>query len=194
MKIDRLTLEEQNKLLNMKAQGITGQEIADTFNAEKGTDMTANDVNSFVSKRKNNAVKVLQKSGEIEQQLAKQHFDSIEQLNSLNRDMWDAFTQIKESPEYKQSSVICPHCQQPVKVAFKSAAELVKAADHLMKQIEHVDKVLNRLKTTGLNVTYNITELTQQINKVIPDMLTAFEKRGDIKIKKKKILIKEQYD
>jgi len=192
MKIDReLTLEEQEKLLNMKAQGLSAQEIADRFNSEKQTDFNSQDILDFINKRKQNAIKVMQKNGEIEDRLAKQYFDSIEQLNTLNRSMWEAFTKIKESEEYKQSTVICPSCQKPVKVAFKSASELVKAADHLMKQIEHVDKVLNRLKTTGLNVTYNITELTQQINKIMPDILSSYEKKGEIKIKKKKILIKE---
>ena len=189
MRIDReLTLEEQEKLLEMKAQGISAQEIANKFNSEKQIDLNSQDVLDFINKRKQNAIKVMQKNGEIEDRLAKQYFDSIEQLNTLNRSMWEAFMKIKESEEYKQSTVICPGCHMPVKVAFKSAAELVKAADHLMKQIEHVDKVLNRLKTTGLNVTYNITELTQQINKIMPDILTSYEKKGEIKIKKKKIL------
>ncbi len=189
MKIDReLTFEEQEELITMKAQGLTGQEIADHFNEKKNTNFTGQDVLDFINRRKENAIKVMQKSGQIENKLAEQYFNSINQLNALNKDMWDAFIKIKESPEYKQSSVVCPHCRNSVKVSFRSAAELVKAADHLMKQIEHVDKVLQRLKTTGLNVTYNITELTQQLNQVVPQMLETYEKKGEIKIKKKKLL------
>jgi transcriptional regulator len=193
MKVDReLSLEEQEKLLTMRAQGISGQEIADHFNAEKGTAFNSQDILDFVNKRKHNAIKVMQQNGQIEDRLAKSYFNSIDQLNRLNRDVWDAFTKIKNSEEYKQSLVVCPKCGSSVKVAFKSAAELVKVSDHLLKQIEHVDKVLNRLKSTGLTINYNVTELTQQINKVLPDILYTLDKKGDIKIKRKKLLRKEE--
>jgi transcriptional regulator len=190
MKIDReLTLEEQEELLTLKAQGLSGQEIADHFNEKKNTTFNNQDVLDFINKRKNNAIKVMQQNGQIEEKLANQYFNSIEQLNKLNKDMWEAFLKIKESPEYKASTVVCPKCRENVKVSFRSASELIKAADHLMKQIEHVDKVLQRLKTTGLNITYNITELTQQINKVVPEMLESYERKGEIKIKKKKLRV-----
>lgn len=177
----------QKEVLEMKIQGYTYRQICDFLKDRYQVNLSESDLKNFVNQREQNALKVLKGSEERQGELAEQYFDTIQQVKKLNLEMWKVFMDVKNSPEYKQSDVACPHCGGKVKVRFKSANELTKIADHLLKQIEHVDKVLKKLQSgSQLNVTYNITDITQKIAQIIPQFDEMRERQGEIKIIKKK--------
>lgn len=184
-----LTEEQLKRVITLRAEGKTLQDISDILNSDYQKLFSTNELSEYLNKRRNNAVKVMKEKGRLDEKLAEQYFDTIADLKSLHTAVWEEFMTIKESPEYKQATVICEHCSHPVKVRFKSSAELIKAADHLLKQIAHVDQVLGKVqKSATTNITYNVTDITQKIVKVMPQILESWESQGLIRIKNKKRL------
>jgi ssDNA-binding Zn-finger/Zn-ribbon topoisomerase 1 len=186
---NEVSLEDQEDIFQKKAQGFSDRQIAEDLSVTY-PEITYQDVNAFLTKRKQNAVKVMRESGKLEQKFAEQYFDTINQLNELNQAILQEFYALKENPEYRQTEVACPECGKKIKVRYKSSQELIRAADHLLKQISHVDEILGRLKkNASTNVTYNIVDMTQKVVKIVPDIIAQYERRGYIKVLKKKKMI-----
>lgn len=190
MKVDELCEEGKKKILELKGQGLSNGTIANQINSEYVFDLNETDIYNFVTKQTKNAVKVMQKKGEFENRMAEQYFNTIEQLKELNSQMWKEFYSLRQSPDYKERIISCEKCNNKIKVRLKSAVDIIKAADHLLKQIEHVDTILGKLRKTSLNmnVNYNIVEMTEKINRIMPNLMEKYERMGAIKIKKKKLI------
>ena len=62
------------------------------------------------------------------------------------------------------------------------------SADHLLNQIKHVDAVLGKMQKKSLNITYNYVDLSQKLVKVMPELFHNAERKGLIKIIKKRKL------
>ena len=118
--------------------------------------------------------------------MAKYHFDTIEQLKALNKEMWGFFLEIKKTPELKDKIIKCTKCGRRLVLQMQSYALLIKTADHLLKQIEHQDKILGRMKDKGLTINYNFVDLSKKIQNVMPNLMHQAERQGDIRILKKK--------
>lgn len=191
LKIEKLSKELQEEVISLRAQGLPGAAIATTINEkyELDEELVGKDVLDFCNKRENNAIKVAKDKGVFASQMAKKYFDTISQLTKLNEEVWNLFYEIKKADIYKNATVNCPKCGAPVNVRFKSSMEQLKAVDRLMRQIEHVDEILGRVSKNALNITYNITDLTQKVVQVMPQVLENYENRGLIKIKNKKRIV-----
>jgi len=188
LKVEKVLKQEgKDKIVELRAGGLTEALIAEEINKQFGTELFESDIDNYIHKRDKIAAEVLAKKGDLNKEISKQYFDTIEQVKKLNQEIWKEYYAVKESPEYKMADVSCPHCNKPVKVRFKSSANIVKVADHLLKQIQHVDTILGRMqKVSALNVTYNIGDMTQKIVKIMPQILDKYENRGYITIRQKK--------
>jgi hypothetical protein len=124
--------------------------------------------------------------------MVEEYFDTIKQIKSINSEMWKVFYDLKKTPEYKDKIITCNHCHKRLVINIQSYGLLLKAADTILRQIQHVDQVLDRLKTKSFNVNYNFVDLSKKIAIVMPKMLNDLEKRGIAKIINKR-KFKEYY-
>jgi len=188
---EELNDEEQAEIFALKGRGLNSGAIASEMNKKYFCDISSDDVSKYLSKKKDKAVEALKKADKFEQKIAEQYFQSVTQMNELNQKLWAEFYSVKADPEYSEKTIVCG-CGRKHTVKFKTAGEVVKIADHLLKQIQHVDRVVGRLKNTNLNVTYNITDMTDKIVKIMPNLLNRYERKGIIKIRSKKKLKEEK--
>jgi len=160
-----LDTKEVKDALKMKAKGMTYSSIAQEFSAIKGKELSADDFKNLFLKREKAALKEIKE--DETGRLSSQYFDTINQMRDLNNAMWKFFYELKEEGNIK---------------------EAVRVADHLLKQLEHVDKVLGRLQDKGLNITINKVDLSKKLAIIVPKMFEKAEKKGAIKIKNKKLI------
>jgi hypothetical protein len=190
VKIEELDEKIQNDLIDLKGKGLSNQDISKEINNKWFLDLSEQDIKNFAFKKKDEAIKLLHKEGKLSGEIAKKYFSTIGQLNELNKEMWDLFYKIKSDPDYSERTISCPECNRQMKIRFKNHESLMRASEVLLKQISHVDEVLGRLSKQSISVTYNFVDMAQKINKIMPDVLDKFERRGLIKkIRKKKELI-----
>lgn len=192
MKIEDLDDLTKDQLIEQKGLGMSNQEITNKLNAEvTGSDFSVKQVSDFLKKKQTDAIKTLQKDGSFEKKMAEKYFNSMDQLNELNRQVWQEFYKMKTDPIYKEQTVTCS-CGKKHTVRFKSGTEIVKISDHILKQIQHVDALLGKIRNGALNITYNYVDIAQNIQKIVPDILRRYERTGVIKILKKRELEKKK--
>jgi len=74
-------------------------------------------------------------------------------------------------------------------VQLKSYGTLLKTAEVLLSQIRHVDAVLGKMQKKSLNINYNYVDLSKKIGIVLPNLLNTMEKKGIIKLNKKRLKV-----
>ncbi|MHA1383249.1 MAG: hypothetical protein ACTSR3_05790 [Candidatus Helarchaeota archaeon] len=187
-KVENLGEKAQKYAIRLKVEGLSHSAIADELNSKFNSDLTGEQVRNFLRRKESKTFQILKEDRNFQYKLAKQYFNSMEQLNWLNEEMTTFFQEIKNDPEYSSRQVYCPKCNHKFRVQLKAFGTFLKTADHLLNQIKHVDAVLGRMQKKSLNITYNYVDLSQKLIKVIPQLFHDAERKGIIKIIKKKKL------
>lgn len=188
IKIEKLDDWIQTKISEMRVDGKTYIEIANYLNQleEVKESVVAADVGNFFSRNTDKAIKVIKDNPALQEKMAQQYFNTLEQLNKLNEEIWGMYYEVKKEPELKEKKVNCPHCDRDFKVSVKDYSTIIKISEHILKQINHADKILGSLQTKSLNITYNFNDMNSKMLQIMPKLLTKFEKQGIIKINKNK--------
>jgi len=186
--LEQLGEAAQKKAIKLKVEGLSNSSIASKLNEEYSADLSEQQVGSFINRSKNKTFSFMKEEKNFDMKMAKQHFDTISQLKELNEEMWKFFYEIRKDPEFQQKQVICPECNHKFSVQMQTFSSLMKAADHILKQIEHQDKILGRMKDKGIQINYNFVDLSKKIQNVMPKLFHIADRQGIIKIKNKKRL------
>jgi len=184
--IEMLGEEAQKLAIKLKVEGLSHSAIAARLNEKFNADTTENQIAGFLKRKRGQTFNIMKEERDFDFKLAKWHFDTLDQLKYLNKEMWNFFLEIKKTPELKDKIIKCSHCGKRTVLQMQSYGLLIKAADHLLKQIEHQDKVLGRLKEKGIHITYNMVDMSKKVQNIIPTLFRDAERMGDIKIIKKK--------
>lgn len=185
--VENLGAEAQTLAIKSSVEGLTAQSIADKLNEQFNSEISTEEVNSFLRRKKKQTNILIKGDKNFQNKLLQQQIDTVAQLKELNSEMWKVFYEIKKDPEFLSKMISCPKCGKKIAVQLKTYSSLIKAADTLLNQIKHVDAVLGRMQKKSFNVTYNFVDLSKKIGLVLPDLLTQMEKRGVLKINKKKL-------
>jgi len=187
-KVEELGEIAQKEVIKMGVEGLSNGAISDKINEKYNSDISPDAISSFRKRNKNKSFQVLKDQKNFDQKMAKVYFDTLSQLNTLNAEMWAFFLELKNNPELKDKIIKCTKCGRRIVLQMQSYGLLIKAADHLLKQIEHVDKVLGKMKDKNLTVNFNYVDLSKKLMQVFPQIANQLEKQGIIKIIKKKKL------
>ncbi len=187
-KIEGLGEAAQKDTIKWSVEGLSHGAIADKLNEKYQSDVANDAVKSFLTRNKDRAFQIAKDQRNFDQKMAKVYFDTLSQLNSLNSEMWEFFLEIKKNPELKDKIIKCTKCGKRMVLQMQSYGLLIKAADHLLKQIEHVDKVLGKMKDKNLTINFNYVDLSKKLMQVFPQIAHEMERQGIIKILKKKKL------
>jgi len=187
-KVEELGAEAQKFAITSSIEGLSHGAIADKLNEKYQADLTSETVGAFLKRNKNKSFQVLKDQKNFDQKMAKHYFDTLTQLNQLNAEMWEFFLEIKKNPESKDKIIKCSKCGHRMVLQMQSYGLLIKAADHLLKEIEHVDKVLGKMKDKNLTINFNYVDLSKKLMQVFPQIAHEMERQGIIKIIKKKKL------
>jgi DNA-directed RNA polymerase subunit RPC12/RpoP len=185
--VEQLGSNAQNKAIKLNVEGLTYQAIADKFNEENNSALSSEDVKNFLRRKTKATAMLIKEDKNFKNKLAQTYFDTVQGLKNLNSECWKLFYEIKKDPEYVSKSVECPKCSKKFSVQLKTFSSLLKAADALLNQIKHVDTILGRMQKKSLNVTYNYVDLSKKIGIVMPNLLVQLEKKGVLKLNKKKL-------
>ena len=186
--LEQLGEAAQKLAIKLKVEGLSNASIASKLNEQFSADLNEQNVVLFIQRNKNRTFQILKEDRDFDMKMARYHFDTIEQLKLLNKEVWEFFMEIKANPELKDKIIKCSHCGKRLILQMQSYGLLIKAADHLLKQIEHQDKVLGRMKDKGMVINYNFVDLSKKIQNVIPQLFHQAERQGIIKIKNNKRL------
>ena len=185
-KIESLGKKAQEKTIQWYVEGIHLQEIADRLSSEYDTYVSLDNVKKFLQRKKDKSIKILKEDEHLQSQLVQKYFDSLQQLNKLNQEMWQFFYDLKQQT-FEEKTIKCPNCGEPFKLKLKDYKSLIKVAEHILNQIKHVDAVVGKLNKKQLTVTYNIYDLSKKLTVAVPKILEGLEQRGVVKINKKKL-------
>jgi hypothetical protein len=185
--VEQLGEKAQEKAIKLSVEGLTNQSIADELNKENNSYLSSEDIKSFLRRSRKKTARILKEDKNMQNKMAQTYFDTVKQLTELNREVWKIFYGIKDDPEYVSKLIDCPHCNKKISVQLKTFTSLMKAADALLNQIRHVDTILGKMQKKSLNITYNYVDLSKKIGVVMPNLLVQMEKRGLIKMNKKKV-------
>jgi len=180
--IENLGADAQKKSINLSVQGLSNQAIADELNKDFNTSVTSDEVKRFIARNKNKSIQIIKEDKNFQSKMVEEYFDTIRQIKEINSEMWKVFYALKKNPEYKDKIITCTKCHHRMILNIQSYGLLLKAADTILRQIQHVDQVLGRLKNKSFNVNYNFVDLSKKIAIVMPKMLNDLEKRGIAKI------------
>jgi uncharacterized protein YtpQ (UPF0354 family) len=72
-------------------------------------------------------------------------------------------------------------------IKIKNYNDLIKIANHLLEQIQHADRCLNRMEKKQLNVSVNILDLSKKLTLAMPEILKDLEERNIAKVNHKKL-------
>ena len=175
-------------LIKSYAQGNSFETIADEANAKFSTTLSRQSVSKFLKETRGTVLKVIKEKGNFEQKLAETYFNTLIQVNELNNDMKELFNKMKAQGFVTDKEVSCPGCKMRFNVRVMATTDVVKVADHLLKEVEHVDKVLGRLKNQSLNITMDVTDINDKIQILLPKLLQRLEQTGSIKVLRRGIL------
>jgi len=187
-KIEELGADAQKFAITGSVEGLSHGAIADKLNEQYQSDLTAETVGAFLKRNKNKSFQILKEDKNFQTKMAKHYFDSLSQVNQLNAEMWQFFLEIKKNPELKDKILKCTKCGHKMVLQMQSYGLLIKAADHILKEIEHVDKVLGRMKDKNLTINYNYVDLSKKLTQIFPEIAKEMDKQGIIKIIQKKKL------
>lgn len=187
-KVEDLGEAAQKRALKLIVEGLSHSAVADKLNEEFSADLTTENVGQFYRRNKNKSFSVLKEERNFDQKLAKTYFDTLNQINALNSELWKFFYEIKKEPELKDKIIKCSKCGRRIVLQMQSYGLLIKTAEQILKQIEHVDKVMGRIRDKSLTINYNYVDLSKKLIQVIPQLFHDAERQGLIKIIKRKKL------
>ena len=185
--VEQLGADAQKKAIKLSVTGLTYQSIADELNKDFNSDLKSEDVKNFLRRKQKDTAILLKEDKNLQNKLVQTYFDTVQQLKDLNGEIWKLFYEIKKDPEFVSKLISCPKCGKKISVQLKTYGTLIKAADTLLNQIKHVDTVLGKMQKKSLNITYNYVDLSKKIGVVMPNLLVQLEKRGIVKINKKRL-------
>ncbi len=186
-KVESLGESAQKKAIKLSVSGMTYSSIADELNKEFDSDLKSEDVKNFLRRKQKATAILLKEDKNFQNKLVQTYFDTISQLKEINSEIWKLFYEIKKDPEFISKLVSCPKCGKKIHIQLKTFGSLLKAADVLLNQIKHVDTILGKMQKKSLNITYNYVDLSKKIGIVMPNLLIKLEKRGLIKVNKKRL-------
>ena len=184
--IEQLGKEAQKKAIKLSIEGLTYSTIADELSKEYNTEISGSNVQEFLKRKKNQTMQILKDDKKFQGKMMDQYFNTIQQLGNLNSELWKFFYELRKNPERKYKIAYCD-CGKKVSIELENYSTLLKTAAEILKQIEHVDKILGRLKQKSFNISYNYVDLSKKISLIIPKLLNDMEKRGIVKINKKRL-------
>ena len=187
-KVEELGEDAQKFAITGSVEGLSHGAIADKLNEKYHAELTSETVRGFLKRNKNKSFQILKDQKNFDQKMAQHYFNTLTQLNQLNSEMWEFFLEIKKNPELRDKIIKCTKCGHRLVLQMQSYGLLIKAADHILKQIEHVDKVLGKMRDKNLTVNFNYVDMSQKLMQVFPEIAIEMEKQGIIKILKKKKL------
>ncbi len=187
-KVEELGATAQKEAITWSIEGISHGAISDKLNEKYNSDLSSDTISSFLKRNKNKSFQVYKDQKNFDQNMAKHYFNSLNQINQLNSEMWKFFLEIKKNPELKDKIIKCTKCGRRLILQMQSYGLLIKAADHILKEIEHVDRVLGKMKDTNLTLNFNYVDMSQKLMQVFPQIAQEMERQGIIKILKKKKL------
>ncbi len=151
------------KVLELKAQGLSDEQIAQELENMTGEEITPKEVRYYQETRKNSAKQVLAYKNEFKEQEAQKYFDTIGKINKLNKDIWDIYypllNLIKEFQDKLRNEDLT---EKKAGILTKLLNSLSKQTQDLLKIIEHVDKIVGKLQS-GQNVTFNVIDMSSKI-------------------------------
>jgi len=183
--VEQLGEKAQKQAIKLKVQGLSVSAITDELNKDFTANLTTDQVENYLRRQSNKTFNILKEDKKFQEKLAKQYFDTISQMNELNNEMREFFMEIRKDPEYSDKYVVCPECNHKFTVQMKTFGTLIKAADHLLNQIKHVDNILGKMQNKSLTVNYNFVDLSKKLINVMPQLLERAERMGIAKINKK---------
>ncbi|MBE3092771.1 MAG: hypothetical protein IMZ51_03825 [Chloroflexi bacterium] len=187
--VEQLGPDAQRKAIRLSVSGMSSQSIADELNKEYQSEITSNQVSDFL-RRKQKDTSILLKEDKNWQVKVKEEFeDTVKQLKDLNAEVWKFFYELRKNPEYKDKIIVCKKCKHRMILQLQSYGLLLKTADTILKQIEHIDKVMGKLQKKSLNINYNYVDLSKKIGVVLPNLLQMMEKKGIVKLNKKRLKV-----
>lgn len=186
--VEGLGEKAQKDVIRLSVEGLSHAAISDRLNEEYGVDLNSQNISTFLNRNKGKSFSILREGRNFDQKLAKTYFDTLNQINNLNNELWQFFYEIKKQPELKDKIIKCTHCGKRVVLQMQSYNLLLKTAEQILKQIEHVDKVMGRIKDKSLTVNYNIVDMSRKLVQVLPQLMHDAERQGLIKITSRKKL------
>ena len=186
--VESLGGDAQKHALKLKGEGMALSLITQELNEKYNADLKERTVKEFFQRSRNKSFQILKEDKNFQTKLAQTYFNTLEQINRLNKEVWSFFYEIKKTPEIKDKIVKCGHCGRRIVLQYQSYGLLLKAADHILKQIEHIDKVLGRMKDRSLTLNYNFVDLSKKLVYVLPQLFHDAERKGIIKILSRKRL------
>jgi hypothetical protein len=185
--IEQLGGDAQKKAVRWHVEGMSHGGIADRLSEEYKTIISETEVQAFIKRKKSASAQVIKEDKSFQAKIVQQYFDTVAQLRAVNSEILKLFYEIRNDPEFIEKKVDCPNCNKKISVRLKSYNSLLKTADHLLNQIKHVDAVLGKMQNKQLNITYNYVDLSKKLTAVMPKMLDEWEKRGLVKVNKKRL-------
>ena len=185
-KIESLGEKAQKKAIKLSVEGLSSQAIADELAKDYGP-ISSNEVLQFLKRQRNKTVQLLAEQKNFQTKLVNEYFDTVKQIKELNGELWKFFYELRKNPEYKDKIITCTSCGKSMVLNIQSYGLLLKTADSILKQIDHVDKVLGKLQKKSFNITYNFTDMSRKIAIALPNLLHQMEQRGIVKINKKRL-------
>ena len=185
--LEQLGEKAQKRAIQLNIEGLTHQAVADKLNEEFKGNLSSSDVASFISRQKNKSLDFLKSDKKYQEKLVDEYFNTVQQLKEVNSQLWEFFYELRKNPEYKDKIITCPKCKHRLTLNMQSYGLLLKTADTILRQIEHVDRVIGKLKSSSSNITYNFVDLSKKLAIAVPQMLHQMEQRGIVKVNKKRL-------
>ncbi len=180
--IEGLGQEAQQKVVEMSVKGFNSSVIADEINMKYNTDFDSKVIRTFLIRAKKKVFNYAKQDKNFQGKIAKSLFDSAQQINELNSELWGFFLSIKKNPELKDHITKCSKCGHRIVIQMQSYGLLLKTANQILATIVQVDKVLGRVgsEKSPLKVEVNLVDLSQKLQVIMPQMLENLKQRGFI--------------
>jgi DNA repair ATPase RecN len=177
----------QNLAVKLKAENLSIPSITSELNLKFNGNLTEDQVKKFLGRSKNKIMKLIKCDKNYETKLTNSMIDGVAQILELNQNLWALYYDLRKNPEQTEKSFTCPYCNKHFKEKIKSYITLLKISQEILEQIKHQDSNLRRMREKNFNIKYSVTDLSKKISFVLPDLLSTLERKGLIKIIKKRL-------
>lgn len=185
--IEQLGPDIQKKIIKLSVSGMSAGSISLEINKEYQSEITSENIREFLRRKQKDTSILLKEDKNWKMKVKDEFEDTVKQLKDLNAEVWKFFYELRKNPEYKDKIIVCTKCHHRMILQLQSYGLLLKTADTILKQIEHIDKVMGKLQKNSLNINYNYVDLSKKIGLVLPNLLYMMEKKGIVKLNKKRL-------
>jgi len=182
--IERLGL--QNKVRQMFLSGMPLSTIATDISASCGEEISRKEVQGFIKRESKNLLKMEKAQENYSEKVLDTYRNICGQAKELNSVVWETIYNLKKTPETSVKQIICEKCHHKNNVTINNYNQLIKSCDHILAQITLSNKILKNLGSSK-GIQINISDFSKKIAIGLPALLTEFEKKGLIKIMKKRL-------